>query len=305
MDRRAPGVDAACRRCTAGLALTLVIFTCAHVAAAPAHVATYDYLGKGKSVASMKRGSKVVKCKDRSRLVGGGVTNTAGQGQASISALRPIDIKGHGDPDHVADDGFKATIDNHSDATLHMKTWAICAKRKVAKHFVYRSEQADFTDGANSLVLDCPSGSRIVSGGGLAPGGFGESSVHFSVPQDGPDPNMLPDDEWGFYVDLTAARTVTVYAVCAKGKWARGLHYVTSESNIGPNFGFLKAKCANGQRVLGGGAQGTDLAIETLLSDDGPADGGDPGVLPDNSWIAHANVPNSPTPYGVYAICHR
>jgi hypothetical protein len=276
---------------------------CLAMTAAPALADKFDYLSKGKSVDAGKRGTKKVMCKDGRGLVGGGVIDDATEDNWSrVVSLQPLDKHGH-DPDHVTDDGFKASVDNVGASALHMKTWAICAKHKVAKHLIYRSAKADPTT-FNDALVSCPNGSRVVSGGGAIPGGFDESVLHSSEPTDGPDGDLLPDDGWNYFTEVTGSSRATAYVVCAKGKFAKGLHYKTTANNIGPDFGFLQANCDNDEGVLGGGEGGTDIPIVVFPSDDGPADTGDPGSLPDNGWISHASVPNSPTPFAVYAICH-
>jgi hypothetical protein len=243
----------------------------------------------------MKRGSKSVMCTQGRGLVGGGVIDDAdASGQARVVSLQPLDRHRH-DPDHVTDDGFKATVDNTGGKTLHMKTWAICAKRKVAKHLVYRSVTP--MSGANDAIVSCPEGSRVVSGGGSIPGSFGEPALHTSAPLDTTDTDLFPDDEWDYFVE-PGSGVPTAYVVCAKGKYATGLHYVTTDADIGPSFGSLQANCAHGEHILGGGSGGSDLPILVFPSDDGPKAGA-------NAWISHAAVPNSPTPFEVTAICHH
>jgi hypothetical protein len=272
------------------------VFVSLALTAAPAPAGTYQYIGKGKSVSSMKRGSKSVMCTQGRGVVGGGVIDDAdASGQARLVSLQPVDRHRH-DPDHVTDDGFKATVDNTAGTTLHMKTWAICAKRKVAKHLVYRSAIADEMS-SNSAIVSCPEGSRVVSGGGHIPGPFGEPALHTSAPLDRTDADQIPDDAWNYFVEPTSG-VPTAYVVCAKGKYAHGLHYVTTDANIGPSFGSLQADCANGEHILGGGSGGSDIPIVVFPSDEGPKEAA-------NAWISHAAVPNSPTPFEVTAICHR
>jgi hypothetical protein len=272
------------------------VFVSLVLTAAPALAGTYQYNGKKTSVSSMKRGSKSAMCKQGRGLVGGGVIDDAdASGQARVVSLQPVDRQRH-DPDHVTDDGFKATVDNTGGTTLHMKTWAICAKRKVAKHLVYRSE--DGASGSNDAIAPCPEGSRVVSGGGHIPGPFGEPALHASAPLDRPDTDLLPDDAWDYFVDVPGSSVPTAYVVCAKGKYAGGLHYVTADANIGPSFGSLKAHCDDGEHILGGGSGGSDLPILVFPSDEGPKHAA-------NAWISHAAVPNSATPFEVTAICHH
>ena len=226
--------------------------------------------------------------------MGGGVIDDAdGSGQARVVSLQPLDRHRH-DPDHVTDDGFRATVDNTGGKTLHMKTWAICAKRKVAKHLLYRSAKAG--EASNDVSVSCPRGSRVVSGGGSIPGPFGEPALHSSTPLDTTDADEFPDDNWDYFVE-PGPGVPTAYVVCAKGKYANGLHYVTTDANIGPSFGSLDADCAQGEHVLGGGSGGSDIPIVVFPSDEGPKNGVD--------WISHAAVPSSPTPFEVTAICHR
>jgi len=137
------------------------------------------------------------------------------------------------------------------------------------------------------------------------PGGYDSSAIGGSYPQDGPDTDMRPDDGWIAYLHHTDFAKVTGYVICAKGAFAKGLKYVRVDGNIGPGQGFQRADCPDGTQVLGGGASGSDIAIQMLLSTDSPADGGDPGSQRDDAWISRADPDSGVAPLEVDAICHK
>jgi hypothetical protein len=277
------------------------------ILAAPADAAKYRYVGKSANVQPGKRSGPTAKCPRGSRLLGGGISNAAITGELRLASLVPVDARGRrGDRDRIRDDGFKATADNLSGDPIAVRTWAICVRGKTGRKLVYRkkSETADGGGGGvTGPLLPCPAGSRVVSGGGSITGGYGTSVLRGSAPDEGPDGDMLPDDEWVTYFTHSGTRKATTYAVCAKGSYANGLRYPSVASNIGPFNSFLQANCPDGKLVVGGGSVSGDIVQSIALTSTAPEDGGDPGFVRDNAWISYAD-PEGIHPFEVTAVCH-
>jgi hypothetical protein len=275
---------------------------------APAGAAEYRYSGKTANVQPGERSGPTAKCPRGTRLLGGGVSNDVDTNELRLASLAPVDSRGRkGDRDRITDDGFKASADNIGADPVAVRTWAICVRGKAGRKLVYRKKSQTADGGGGAFVtgprLPCPGGARVVSGGGSIAGGYATSVLRGSTPDEGPDGDMLPDDEWISYFTHSGTRKATTYAVCAKGSFAKGLRYPAVASNIGPGNSFLQANCPDGKLVVGGGAVSGDIVQSIALTSTAPEDGGDPGFVRDNAWIAYAD-PEAIHPFEVTAVCH-
>lgn len=289
------------------LAAALIAVLAAALTAAPASAAEYRYVSKGATVQPGKRAGATAWCRGGRSVLGGGVSQEAEYQEASLGVLMPVDREGRkGDRDHNPDDGFKATVDNHTASPLPVRTYAICVGDPVARKLVYRKGSEASVPGNSNADVECPAGSRVVSGGVSIVGGYDSTAIRTSAPGDlGGDSDDLGDDRWIGYVFHSDAAKVTAHVVCARGKFSKGLRYVVKDGNIGPGQGFQQANCPQGKLVVGGGATGSDLPIYVVLSTDSPEDGGDPGFVRDDSWISYADVETGIQPLEVTAICHK
>jgi hypothetical protein len=89
---------------------------------------------------------------------------------------------------------------------------------------------------------------------------------------------------------------------------AGGVSYVHDASSPStPSVAVLEAECPPGTQVSGGGFEIGTSAEFGSLNDSAPADGTDPGAVPDDAWFVSVHYPDSeilPNP-DVYAICEE
>jgi hypothetical protein len=166
---------------------------------------------RGLRMRSKSRGTTVMdqpfsakaKCKHGASVAGGGFYSEGNQDYVLASA--PFDGR---DKDPTPDDGWRAKIiAAQGDRTVFV--YANCTKKM---DLAYRQKTFDLGLGG-SRDVSCPP-DRAASGGGAAVAGS-IGSIWKSRPEDGVDPNLVPDDGWsaGSTGALTA-ETWTVYAIC-------------------------------------------------------------------------------------------
>jgi hypothetical protein len=149
------------------------------------------------------------------KLLGGGgyVEGPAAVGSAMMRT-NPYD---DGDPNDLADDGWGYSALRPAGGSSDTAAHAICAaKGDLAVRYPYRIEDA----GAKAKVggpiagasrVACPRGFHV-SGGGA----YGDLRIRASVPFDGDDANLAPDDGWRvrFYSPDGAEEPMSIHAIC-------------------------------------------------------------------------------------------
>lgn len=148
------------------------------------------------------------RCPEGTKVTGGGVGFTGDSSQSR--GLAPFDSGA--DSDKRPDDGWKVTANPDQVSTI--TATAVCAPGE----FAYRTDTlGPFpTDTLAFPQVACRDGESTTGGGvtvsGSGPGGY---IVH-SSPQDGFDPDDVPDDRWDSGVHIPEGETATGIAICKR-----------------------------------------------------------------------------------------
>lgn len=238
-------------------------------------------------------------------LVGsGGYLFTAGDtdvvsdfplGKGYNASIHPVHQIGAPEPDstqQVADNLF--TVDN--DLTLGEN--AVCGG--VGEASYPQADKASPKRKRTRARVSCQSGTRVLGGGGSAPGPFRSQRLVSSAPFDSGDAGKSPDDGWRIAVDNLGKknREITVYAICSP---------VESVSYVSKAFEAKKRSrrhsevdCPAGEFVMGGGVtHSAAFGKGTLVASRY-------GHFPDfDSWITEVdNLSRKRTAGKAFAICH-
>ncbi len=170
--------------------------------------------------------------------------------------------------------------------------------------FTYVTDSEPALSGQPSAPLaECPTGQKVVGGGGDALTTSPAGILASAAPEDGLDADTKPDDSFRAYTYNTtpSASTAAVWAICAPGKTRYERADVGVRVNKAKN---LKARCPNGTSVVGGGIYLTGSNSEIFISATRPWDSGDKGKKPDDGWFVRAaNVAGSHKVMTAHAMC--
>jgi len=144
-----------------------------------------------------------------------------------------------------------------------------------------------------SLIAECPNGTRLIGlGGRYLGGGVGSDTIFNALnPIDGPDQNIRPDDAVrtrGFTVSGSGG--IGSQAVCAAGTRVLNTVKAVAEPDKGAT---AMAPCPSGTHVTSGGGQVTGDTEVTRLHSSSPFDGGDRDKRPDDGWRVRAYNPSN------------
>jgi hypothetical protein len=193
-----------------------------------------------------------VSCPAGQKALGGGTfTNADTTNQVNvIVGSRPADGD---DPGTKLDDGWTGVHDTGATPAGGASAIALCQGGKVASELKFRQRQFGIpADSVKTKTVDCPSNYKVTGGGVDASGTFNATEVEGTRPVDGGGAwegrvrNFHPTD----------AKSFTVYAVCATGRFASKLVYrVASETADAAMEGFAFLDCSSiGGKATGGGS---------------------------------------------------
>ena len=131
--------------------------------------------------------------------------------------------------------------------------------------YSYVTKRTDLQGGETRVLgAPCPSGTRVLSGGGYNTGGFDTGVATHSYPADDGDRGKKPDDAWKVKWTTEADVEIRAYAVCAD-KRVRYLMAPRSLSAEAASRGeFSAGTCDAGFDAFGGGSSGPIRAAETM-----------------------------------------
>ena len=236
-------------------------------------------------------------CRENEQVSGGGVLSSGVYGDARINGSYPVDA---GDGDSVPDDGWGATVDNVSGATVDVTVYAICGSLDLA----YREK--DLTVGQVVTKIGCPGSRRVVGGGASSAGTFAQATyLDNDYPFDtDSDHDSIPDNAWLVYTQdtlFTGGITGKGYSICAKGAKLRyrqnlGSMVATHTQN------HADAACPDATKPVGGGANSGSANV--YLTTTAPADLA--GGPPPDSWRGAAdNTLSFDRSVSSYVICQK
>ena len=105
---------------------------------------------------------------------------------------------------------------------------------------------------SGSAKAHCPSGSRVLGGGGVVKGRLGKPRLVGSFPVDDGDGNAVPDDGWRAigYNGSKKERKIVAYAVCAP---VDDLTYLQGSASVFQPRLTATVFCPGGEHAIGGG----------------------------------------------------
>lgn len=167
-------------------------------------VGKVNYVRRSHVLPPLAQDGGKARCPTGTTITGGGL-QSAGDDRLAASSF-PIDL---GDGDKVADDGWKALLNNHLVMEGNLDVFAICLKQgrrpvsgDASKGSVgrlhFRRERFKVPAGARgSAKARCPGGTKDTGGGLKQRAGFSKSSeISRTRPFDGVDQGSRPDDGW-------------------------------------------------------------------------------------------------------------
>lgn len=192
-----------------------------------------------------------VSCPAGQKVLGGGTfTNADNINQVNvIVGTRPADGDDQGTK---FDDGWTGFHDTGATPAGGAAAIALCQGGKVASKLKFREKDAGVGAGSvKTKEVGCPNDYKVTGGGVDASGTFNATEVEGTRPVDG-------GTAWEGRVRNNSANpdSMTVYAVCATGRFARKLVYrVKSETADAGTEGFKSVQCSPvGGKATGGGS---------------------------------------------------
>ncbi|MGI9019155.1 MAG: hypothetical protein ACR2G3_00395 [Solirubrobacterales bacterium] len=148
------------------------------------------------------------RCPAGTNVTGGGVEFSGDSSQSR--GLAPFDSGG--DSDARPDDGWKVTA--YPDQVSTITATAVCAPGA----FAYRTDTiGPFPSDTLAIPQPTCQEDESTTGGGVTVSGSSPgASITHSSPQDGVDPDQVPDDRWDSGVEIPQGETATGIAICKK-----------------------------------------------------------------------------------------
>jgi hypothetical protein len=209
---------------------------------------------------------------------GGGVFVTSGSTSASVNSSFPSGVTWNADVNNAS--GFDTTFD----------VWAVCAK-KHSKYTQVSSSAVTVPPGATSgTVATCPSGTRVLGGGGLSSSFDLASNMAASYPA---------SNSWLAHMNNggVTAETFSAYAVCSAYSLKTGykIHVGVTVNDANGTQTIASVSCPHGQVPLGGGVYTNALSTAVNMNTSEPTSTG---------WfVAENNTSGFDTPMTPYVIC--
>ncbi len=225
-----------------GTLATFVALLCVH--AFPAQGSALSFEAAVSSVADGTQGEVRVECLGNERVLGGGVAMATGSDTGWVNATHPADGS---DPDGKSDDAWLGYVDATSPVSA--TTTATCIGGRVAKNLEYpRVETKIKAETVLTVKAECPAGFRATGGGVANSAGWGTMELKATHPS--PDGRLWVGTIRNFGHE---AGTMTVHAICAKGRWGRRLEYrVAKATATSQSQGVAFAGCPGGTLISGG-----------------------------------------------------
>jgi hypothetical protein len=227
--------------------------------------------------------------------IGGGV-DISGSAKRSLLEDSFPDGTGAGDPNY-----WRGAAINLGSSPKTLTVYGVCFKDGPSEiTFVSQTVVAPIGPSeVGTAAAACPSGTKVVGGGGLL---FAFGITQATVPFDDSDGNHVPDDGWRvkmLNIDDDAA-ILQVHAVCAD---FGGQRYLSEKDRINSGKAeTLKVTCPSGSAAGSGGfkLKGSDVFAHASI----PLDGGDGNDTPDDGWRATGvNGDGSKRKATVHAVC--
>jgi hypothetical protein len=237
-------------------------------------------------------------CRSNAHAISGGVTANRAAGRRLIGGSYPL----NSDPNGV----WSGYMTNPSTRGLRVSTTAVCAKRAFATGIDAVRTSADTP--ANSQTQQfaaCPSGSRVIGGGGASAAISDPTAIVGMGPVDGPDGNTQPDDGWEVRADNLSAGSLGFIAsdvACAPRDQIEATISRPSTTKRVARSGRKKVSlhCPHHGKAIGGGVFSNANYDESTVATSAPsADHG--------SWVVEVRNKSSAhrLDLNVYAICAR
>ncbi len=159
-------------------------------------------------------------------------------------------------------------VNNNSGVTTNVVVYAVCAIPRSKYQVVTRSV-TNSAGQQTSVVAACPSGTKVLGGGGLSSSGSTAINFNTSIPSNN-----------GWRVDENNATasdaTLTAYAVCsAQSKKAHyGITIGTAVTNAAGTETHAEAICPSGRSSLGGGGFSGSGSTSVSMNSTSPITGG-------------------------------
>jgi hypothetical protein len=213
------------------------------LALAPAAPAAIFYYASGDSVNAGTQGTVEASC-GVGRALGGGVFSQGLYGTTNINSSVPDD---GADGDLLPNDGWIAFVDGISGVIVSASV--ACVDGKPGDALKFRTTERSVGSGkTKELVASCPDRYKVTGGGVSNTGGFEDVFLRSSRP-------VSKGIAWEGEVKNVddSAVTMTVHAICSKGRFARDLDYPKGRGKAkAGQQGFKKVGCGGGKSVAGG-----------------------------------------------------
>ncbi len=285
-----------------GARIKLLLLAAGMLASVPASAAADTDLGESggffyvmNSDSSTGAYPVSVSCPARTHVAGGG------HGGTYVTGSQPLDGP---DGNTTPDDGWK--IGAYQSSPFPSDVYAICTTR--ASTYV-KGRQRDFVPSRTiTAKAKCPSGTRVISGGGVIRGAATDAvRLHSSVPYDGPDNDFARDDGWLVRVPAFAQPgRLRANAVCQDTRPV----YSDRSGELPPNgISSPTMFCPTTHHVVGVGIDSFGPASQGYILDLFPLDDAGSGmadadVVPDDFGQASAsNGSGSVEAYTAVATC--
>jgi hypothetical protein len=243
-----------------------------------------------ESLADNSQNSDDASCPAGQRVIGGGVFINTPYGQAALVGTRPGDGD---DADSKRDDGWEGIADSGDVTTPNdeFDIEAICQGGKAGRSLRYSKKDATLDPTSRKTkVARCPDEYKAIGGGVSAEGVFNSTEAEVSRPIKG-----LRGWEGRTNNVGASASGMTVYAICATGRFARDVVYRSERSATLTSGlqGQISAECPAGSEVIGGGVL-TEPAATLVATHSGPG-----------AWTSRVDATGGNTIFRSYAFCHK
>jgi hypothetical protein len=227
-------------------------------------------------------------CSEGARALGGGGTADSGYNTAYVNATYPEDGP---DANEKRDDAWRVYVDALE--TVSVSVSVVCLEGKAAKSLKYMREVKHLPEGTTrSARAPCPPGYKVTGGGVSNSGVFNEAKVKATRP-------VKRNTAWEGTVRniSTHNEKIFVYAVCARGSFAKDLAYRDEDGKAGPHTSeSVVTVCLHGGKATGSGVRVRRGPSNVNRTD--PTRG--------DAAVADVDaIGSEPIKFTNYVICHR